>query len=221
MKQREPFPPVPYQPTYPFRGVVGLALLAAIFFVAHEVGLWWMLAAVAGGFLFFLVVAVAVGVRRGAREARVGGPPEPLLELPIRTGRRWPTRLQGYAVQLISDPVALVVCGLFVPGVSLNWIGLLTAVALISVPSIAVGEYLDRPRVRYTEREPHLGRWTTVLFLFLLWMVFAPAVADQVTPDFNIGGIWQYVVLLALLYLTGFAAGRFVQTGKALLARGR
>jgi dipeptide/tripeptide permease len=221
VKQREPFPRVPYQPTYPFRGVVGLALLAAIFFVAHEVGLWWMLAAGAAGFLFFVVVAVAVGVKRGAREARAGGPPEPPLELPIRTDRRWPTRFLGYAIQLISDPVALVVCALFVPGVSLNWIGLLIAVALISVPPIAIGEYLDRPRVRYTEREPHLGRLTTVIFLFLFWMVLAPAVADEVTPDFNIGGVWQYVVLLALLYLTGFAAGRFVQTGTALLARGR
>ena len=125
-------------------------------------------------------------------------------------GRPWRTRVQGHILEVLGDGATLIVCGQFVPGISLTWAGLPIAVAVISGPLIAIGEYLDWPRAQH---------WGTAFLLALLWVSIAPAVVEAITPDLHIAGVWQYLVLLAVLYLSATSLGRLLTDAKRILAR--
>jgi hypothetical protein len=128
-------------------------------------------------------------------------------------------RAAGLVNTILCDAIGLVICGLFVPGIDVNWRGLLIAVAIIALPGQAMELYLDRMSGKYTGRKPRLGRWATGFLGSTVWMVASPAVADWVTPDFNIAGAWQYLLLLSILLLVAIAYWRIVLFGKSLMAR--
>jgi hypothetical protein len=48
------------------------------------------------------------------------------------------------------------------------------------------------------------------LIALTVWVFVGPAVADWVTPHFNIGGVVQYVVLWLVILLLGLAYWRAV-----------
>jgi hypothetical protein len=208
----------PERTTYSARDLVGLAVIAALFIVVYELR-WWTLAVLGGLLLLLVLYGVVSGVRQGVREVRGMRTAEPSPAAPLgREGAPAPpqqsqgVRLQAQVLQVVGDTVGLFICGRFVPGATVHWPGLVIAVAVISVPLIAVGIYLDSSRARH---------WAVGFLVALLWLFCAPAVADRVTPDFNISGVWQYLIVLAVLYLSGFAGWRIVEASKRLLAKGR
>jgi MFS family permease len=93
------------------------------------------------------------------------------------------------------------------PGTTIDWQGLLIALAVMDLPVIATDRYIKR---KYYRRHP--GRFALGGFLIVAWMLVGPAVADWVTPHFNIGGVWQYAVLLLAIFGLALAYSKIVMT---------
>jgi hypothetical protein len=120
------------------------------------------------------------------------------------------SQLADLASTVFCAAFGLIVCAQLLPGASMNRRGFLIALGIISLPQCGLGLYLDRPAGTYTGR---LGRFGFGIFLLCVWIFAGPAVADWATPDFNIGGLWQYIVLVGVLFAVGFAVWRIVQLG--------
>jgi hypothetical protein len=92
------------------------------------------------------------------------------------------------------------VCAVLLPGTTIDWKGLLIAIAVMDLPVIGTDRYLDR-----VVRPRHPGLFALGGCLIVVWVFVGPAIADWVTPHFNIGGAWQYVVLVVVNFGLGFA----------------
>jgi hypothetical protein len=112
----------------------------------------------------------------------------------VRVTRSWAAGLLNSA---ICTAVALAMCGWLLPGATLNRWGLLIATAVIALPQGALDLYLTN--------EKRLGRWGTAFTSAAIWLLVGPAVADSATTEFNVGGLWQYVVLVVVLFGVAFA----------------
>jgi hypothetical protein len=64
---------------------------------------------------------------------------------------------------------------------------------------------------RYSGRATRLGRWSIGFVLLTIWILGGPAIADWATPHFNVGGVWQYPVLLTITFVVAGAYWQFVQ----------
>jgi hypothetical protein len=112
----------------------------------------------------------------------------------------------------------------------MDWRGLLIALAVIDGPSIGLGSHMDSAAAEWTmTRDPitPYGVALGVSFLFP-WIFISPALADWITPHFDVGGVWQYLVLLAVLFLTAMTYWRLrqhavwiFQKTRPLVSRGR
>src|SRR4051812_7878919 len=104
------------------------------------------------------------------------------------------SRVAGSISGIVCTAIGLVVCAFLLPGTSIDWGGLLIAIAVIDLPVIGIDRYMRRVGGKNGHAR-HLGRWGMGFALMTAWILGGPAVADWVTPHFNIGGVWQYVVL--------------------------
>ena len=138
------------------------------------------------------------------------------LETPIGIGHRWYENRDGLLGGTIGVAAGLVFCSQLVAGATLSGTGFIIGLAVIQAPLIAWVAYLDRPRVRH---DPHAARWVSVLFLGFMWLFVGPIVADQLTPDFNIGGFWQYLVLISLIFLFGEISGYVLKAAKRAVVK--
>ena len=119
---------------------------------------------------------------------------------------------------VFCDAVGLLLCALFLPGFSMNWRGFLIAVGVISLPPNAISRFTDSATGRHTGRP--LASFGIGFLGFLAasaWTFAGPAIADWLTPDFNIGGVWQYLVLVAVLFLVAGLFSGIVLTGRRFL----
>src|SRR5947209_18905714 len=99
---------------------------------------------------------------------------------------------------VVSDAVALAICAAIIPGMTMNWRGFLIALAIMAVPTGLLQDYTVNAAWSATGGRERPYATMAGIFAALIWSAAGPLVADWVTPDFNIGGWWQYVVLLAL-----------------------
>jgi hypothetical protein len=102
---------------------------------------------------------------------------------------------------VFCDAVGLLLCALFLPGFSMNWRGFLIAVGVISLPQNAISRFMDSATEKDSGRPPRVARFGIGFLSAGVWIFASPAIADWLTPDFNIGGVWQYLVLVAALFL--------------------
>lgn len=103
------------------------------------------------------------------------------------------SRTAGSVSGILCTAIALVVCAFLLPGTTIDGQGLLIAIAVIDLPTIITDRYI----ARWQGSNP-LRFMLGGLFIFPVWMLASPAIADWVTPHFNIGGIWQYAALVLL-----------------------
>jgi hypothetical protein len=101
----------------------------------------------------------------------------------------------------------------------MNLQGLVIATAIVGLPQVALGLYMDSNSSKYRQRESRLGRWAAGFTLATIWIFAGPALADWATPDFNIGGLWQYAVLIVVLFALAFALWRLFKLGTHIVAR--
>jgi hypothetical protein len=101
---------------------------------------------------------------------------------------------------VVSDAAALAICAAIVPGMTMNWQGFLIALAIMAGPTALLQDYTINAAWSATGGRERPGATMTGIFATIIWGVAGPLVADWATPNFNIGGWWQYVVLLALAF---------------------
>jgi hypothetical protein len=113
-----------------------------------------------------------------------------------------------------SNAAGLWICAAVVPGTTMSWRGFLIAFAVIEggdslLTEGAVNRYRDSGRT---------ASLFVALCVLTVWFFAGPLVADRATPDFNIGGWWQYFVLLAVIFGIGifvaFPVHRVYELGK-------
>jgi hypothetical protein len=119
------------------------------------------------------------------------------------------SRTAGSISGIIAPAIGLVVCAFFLPGTTIDWRGVLIAIAVIDLPLIGIDRYILRVGGKHG-RPRRLGRGAVALIALTVWVFVGPAVADWVTPHFNIGGVVQYVVLWLVILLLGLAYWRAV-----------
>jgi hypothetical protein len=113
----------------------------------------------------------------------------------------YPYRTATFMNPVVSDAVALVICAAILSGMTMNWQGFLIALAIMAVPAGLMQDYAITtawPATQGGRERPYATM--AGIFAMLIWAVAGPLIADWATPDFNIGGWWQYVVLVALSY---------------------
>jgi hypothetical protein len=121
------------------------------------------------------------------------------------------SRLAGFISGVAATAIGLVVCAVLLPGTTIDWQGLLIAVAVIDLPPVGVDWYLRRDSGKQGHPQ-HLGRWGFGFLLLTGWLLGGLAVADWVTPHFDIGGVWQYVVLWLVIFCLQLAYWKIVTT---------
>jgi hypothetical protein len=93
------------------------------------------------------------------------------------------------------------------PGTTIDWQGLLIAIAVMCLPVIAIDRFVKR------WQHTHPGRFLLGgLLIFPVWTLLGPGIADWVTPHFDIGGIWQYAVLLLVDFGLAMAYWKMLTT---------
>jgi hypothetical protein len=75
----------------------------------------------------------------------------------------------------------------------------LITIAVVDLPVIGIDRYMLSASGKHGHPR-HLGRWGVGFVLMTVWILGGLAVADWVTPHFNIGGVWQYVVLWLVIF---------------------
>ena len=122
------------------------------------------------------------------------------------------SRTAGSISGIICTAIGLVVCALLLPGTTIDGQGLLIAVAIIDLPLIGAERYLRAVGGKKHGHVKHPGHWGMGFAFGTVWWLGGPAVADWVTPHFNIGGVWQYVVLWLVIFGLGYAYWKIVTT---------
>ena len=93
----------------------------------------------------------------------------------------------------------------------MSWQGFGFAFVIIAVPDILLNIYSDRALKNYRADGRVAGGCATG-FALIVWLFAGLLIADWATPDFDIGGWWQYFVLLAFDFavnvLVAFALNR-------------
>ena len=114
----------------------------------------------------------------------------------------------------LCTAIGLVVGALVLPGTTIDWRGLLIAIAVIDLPMIGIDWYLrsaGRKKDDYGQLR-HPGRWGLGAALAMVWWLVGLAVADWGSAHFNIGGVWQYVVLWLFIFGVNYAYWKIVTT---------
>ena len=119
------------------------------------------------------------------------------------------SRLAGTISGIGATAVGIVVCAALLPGTTVAWQGLLIAIAVIDLPLPGIDWYIRRASGK-PGHPRHMGRAAMGFVLLTVWVLVGPAVADWVTPHFNIGGVWQYLVLWLVILGLGFAYWKVV-----------
>jgi hypothetical protein len=134
-------------------------------------------------------------LERGTRWPSRGlAPPEfpvekaKLRPLPVDGAQTSREELQGLVLGILGVAAGLSLCGWLLPGVArINGNGLLVATAVVAAPP-SLFSYLEKASSR--------RRLRLVFGLSgFLWVVAGLAVADWVTPNFDIAGVWEYCAL--------------------------
>jgi hypothetical protein len=121
------------------------------------------------------------------------------------------SRLAGFVSGIAVTAIGLVIGAVLLPGTTIDWRGLLIAVAVIDLPPTGIDWYLRRNSEMHGHPQ-HLGRWGLGFLLLTGWVLGGLAVADWITPHFDIGGVWQYAVLWLVIFCLGFAYWKIVTT---------
>jgi hypothetical protein len=121
------------------------------------------------------------------------------------------SRTAGSIGGIVCTAIGLVVCALLLPGTTLDWRGLLIAVAVIDLPLIGFDRLLRTIGGKQDDLE-HPGRWGMGFAVAIVWWIVGLAVADWVTPHFNIGGVWQYVVIWLVIFGLNHSYWKIVTT---------
>jgi hypothetical protein len=121
------------------------------------------------------------------------------------------SRVAGFISGIAVTAIGLVVCAVLLPGTTIDWRGLLVAVAVIDLPPTGIDWYLHRTSGKHG-RPQYLRRWGLGFLLLTGWLLGGLAVADWVTPHFDIGGVWEYVVLWLVIFCLGLAYWTIVTT---------
>ncbi len=141
------------------------------------------------------------------------------LEEPGRRGQWWTEDWTGLLGGVVGVVAGLIFCGQLVPGVSVNTVGFVLAFTVIEVPLIVWVVYLLATTYPLDEARSARRGLTPILLVGFAWLFVGPLVADQLTSDFNTGGGWQYLVLLAAMFLMGEASGHILKTAKQIAGR--
>jgi hypothetical protein len=122
------------------------------------------------------------------------------------------SRTAGFASGIACTAIGLVVCAFLLPGTTIDWQGLLIAVAVIDLPPQGIDWYLRRVSGKQGNPEAPPRGWALGFLLMTVWIVGGLAIADWGTPHFNIGGVWQYVVLWLVIFGLNGAYWKIVTT---------
>jgi hypothetical protein len=190
----------PNGPTDVAPGLILLGLVAGVLATQAKLGWWWAMLVLFGSLVLLLLGAVALGVRDAIRQEVDAEPIS--FDPPLRGGLAWEERRPRLLLQFVGDALVLFLCGRFVSGIEMDAIGFAIALAVISIPMIAVTEYLDRPYVWRTF-QPGAALWVMTFLFAPVWLVAAPAIADQLTSRFNIRGYDRYLLLVVGFYVAG------------------
>src|SRR3954467_506450 len=120
------------------------------------------------------------------------------------------SRVAGSVSGSVCTAIGLAVCAFLLPQTTIDWQGLLIAIAVIDLPLIGIDRYMRAVGGKHGHVR-HLGRWGIGFAFMTLWLLGGPAVADWVTPHFNIAGVWQYVVLWLVIFGLGHAYWKIVE----------
>ena len=112
-------------------------------------------------------------------------------------------RAQDLISAVVTNAIALRICVAVVRGTTMNWQGFLIALAIIAGPEALFGSYTVSGAYAAKNDAERLRGFMTGCSAALVWTFAGPLVADWATPDFNIGGWWQYFVLLAVMVAVG------------------
>ena len=118
------------------------------------------------------------------------------------------SHVPGFINGVVSAAAGLGICAAIVPGATMSWRGFLIALVIIEGPELLFGAYV----LAYGtsgNRQQLVG-----CAAGLIWPFVGPLVADWATPEFDIGGWWQYFVLLALIHGVAALLARAYKLGK-------
>ena len=181
--------------------------MAAIAVAVGELLAWgapaYLIALAVGWLVIGMLGHNAKASRTGEEVAHGSAPARPDAPSPLAA-------LGGSVLGLTTDGAALILCAHYVPRFTLTPQGFAIALLVMTVPTTVAAQMVRR-LVRDHGRGPRAGLALVSAVFGTGWMFAGPLVADQASPDFNIGGFWQYAFLLAASFALTTGSGHLVR----------